>query len=105
MVLRKMALAASPTVYLLKKGDDYEFHTVSTFKSSVIKFRLNEEFDEERLDGVHVKSVMTLEGNTLTQTQKTDKPTVAVRVFSETELIVYMDYGGLKSTRWYKVVT
>lgn len=102
MVLRKMGNSISPTVDLVKTGDDFAFNTVSTFKSTTIKFRLGEEFDEETLDGRKVKSVMTLEGNTLTQVQKGDKPSKIVREFSETELVVTLTYGDITSKRWYK---
>ena len=100
-----MGLAATPTVFLEKHGDEFQFHTVSTFKTSIIKFKLGEEFEEETLDGRKVLTTFTLDGNTLTQTQKTDKPSTIVRVFSETELVVTCDYGDVKSTRWYKVVS
>lgn len=99
-----MALSATPTVFLEKNGDEFQFHTVSTFKTSIIKFKLNEEFMEETLDGRKVLCVMTLDGNTLTQTQKMEKPSTITRVFSETELIVTCDYGGVVSVRRYKVI-
>lgn len=46
MVLRKMGNTVSPTIHLEKNGDEFSYHTVSTFKSTVIKFKLGEEFDE-----------------------------------------------------------
>jgi len=46
---------------------------------------------------------MTLDGNTLTQTQKTDKKSIITREFSETECKVICTYGDVVSTRWYKV--
>lgn len=105
MVLRKMGNSVSPTVYLEKNGDEFSFHTVSTFKSTVIKFKLGEEFDEETLDGRKVKSVCTLNGNTLSQVQKTDKTSTIERVFSETEVVVTCVYGDISCKRWYKVVS
>lgn len=105
MVLRKMGNSVSPTVYLEKNGDEYSFHTVSTFKSTVIKFKLGEEFDEETLDGRKVKSVCTLNGNTLHQVQTTDKPSTIIREFSDTEVVVTCTYGDVTCKRWYKVVS
>ena len=102
MVLRKMGNSITPTVDLVKTGDDYAFNTVSTFKSSTIKFKLGEEFDEETLDGRKVKSVMTLEGNTLTQIQKGDTLSKIVREFSDTELVVTLIFGDVTAKRWYK---
>jgi len=106
MVLRKMGNSVSPTVFLEKNGDDYSFHTVSTFKTSIIKFKLGVEFDEETLDGRKVKSTITFtDNNTLLQTQKTDKVSTIVREFGETELTVTCTYGDVVCKRSYKVVS
>lgn len=102
MVLRKMGNTVSPTVDLVKNGDEYVFSTNSTFKSTVIKFKLGEEFDEETLDGRKVKSVVTLDGNKLIQEQKGEKPSTIIREFSDTECIVTCTIGDIKCTRWYK---
>lgn len=82
-----MGNTVTPTVELKKDGDLYTFTTTSTFKTSSISFKLGEEFDEETLDGRKVKSVCTMDGNTLTQEQKGDKPSTIVREFSDSELI------------------
>ena len=68
-MMRKMANTSSPTVEITRDGDSFEFKTVTALKTSVIKFTLGQEFEEERLDGKKVKSVMTLEGNKLVQSQ------------------------------------
>ncbi|XP_061399577.1 probable fatty acid-binding protein [Musca vetustissima] len=104
MVLRKMGNTVTPTVELKKEGDMYTFTTTSTFKTSSISFKLGEEFDEETLDGRKVKSVCTMEGNTLTQEQKGDKPSTIVREFSDSELITTLTIGDVKSVRVYKAI-
>ncbi|XP_070508499.1 probable fatty acid-binding protein [Chironomus tepperi] len=101
--LRKIGNNVTPTVFLVKKGDWYEFHTESTFKTTILKFKLGEEFEEETMDGRVVKTTMTLDGNTLNQVQKTDKKSTIVREFTETECKVICTYGDVVSTRWYKV--
>lgn len=102
--LRKIGNATSPTVWLEKHGDDYEFHTESTFKNTIIRFRPGQEFEEETLDGRVVKSVIEIDGatNTMTQTQKTDKKSTLVRVFSDKEMVLTATYGDVVSKRWYK---
>lgn len=105
MVLRKMGNSITATCHMEKNGDEYSYHTTSTFKSTVIKFKLGEEFDEETLDGRKVKSICTLDGNTLTQVQKTEKTSIITRVFSETELNCTCVYGDVTCTRKYKVIT
>ncbi|EDV91219.1 fatty acid-binding protein, muscle [Drosophila grimshawi] len=104
MVLRKMGNSVSPTVEVTVDGDTYTMTTTSTFKTSAISFKLGEEFDEETLDGRKVKSIITLDGNKLTQEQKGDKPSTIVREFSDSELITTLTIGAVKSVRVYKAV-
>lgn len=104
MVLRKMGNTVSPTVDLVKDGDEYTFNTVSTFKSTSIKFKLGEEFDEETLDGRKVKSNITLDGNKLVQEQKGDKPHTIIREFTDTDLTVTMTLNNITCKRVYKAV-
>ncbi|KAG5680733.1 hypothetical protein PVAND_010223 [Polypedilum vanderplanki] len=104
MVLRKMGMSVHPTVYLVKDGDEYSFHTDSTFKNTVMKFKLGEEFENETLDGRKVQTVITLDGNTMTQVEKGEKKSVIVREFSDSEVVVTCEYDGVVSKRWYKVV-
>lgn len=89
---------------MVQKNDGwYEFHTESTFKTTVLRFKLGQPFDEETLDGRNVKTVMTLDGNVLTQVQKTDKKSIITREFTNTECKTICTYGNVVSTRWYKV--
>lgn len=55
-MMRKAAALQTPTVEI-KIGEDGEYliKTVTTFKTSEMKFKLDEEFDDNRLDGVTVK--------------------------------------------------
>lgn len=45
MVLRKMGMSVNPICYLLKTGDEYDYHTDSTFKNSSFKFSPGVEFE------------------------------------------------------------
>lgn len=103
-LLRKVGNSLSPTIWLSKDGDNYQFTTESTFKNTVINFKLGEEFDEETIDGRNVKSVVTLDGNTLTHKQGGDKPSTITRTFSATECVVKMILGDIVCDRVYNVV-
>ena len=81
-----MGSSLSPVVELTENNGVYTLKTTSTFKNSEIKFKLNQEFDEETIDGRQVKSVCTLEGNKLIQTQKGEKETTIEREFTPTEM-------------------
>lgn len=102
-MLRKIGGMATPVVELVKNDDDsYTLNTTSALKSSSITFKLGEEFDEKTMDDRNVKTVCTLEGNTLTQKQGGEKPTTIVREFSETELVATMTIGDVVCVRKYK---
>lgn len=105
MIVRKMASSANPTVWLIKdENDQYTFSTQSTMKNVTLSFKLNEEFDEETMDGRKVKTLMTLDGNTLTQKQTGEKASTIIREFTETECICTMTLGDITCVRKYKVV-
>lgn len=104
MVLRKMGMQVHPTVHLEKDGEEYSFHTVSTFKSSIMKFKNGVEFENETLDGRKVQTVITLDGNKMTQIEKGEKKSEIIREFGDTELVVTCTYDDVVSKRWYSVV-
>lgn len=105
LIMRKMGNTISPTVELVKEGDEYVFNTTSTFKSSTIKFKPGEEFDEETIDGRKVKSVCTFDGDDkLVQEQKGEKPTTIIREFTPDTLNATMTIGDIICKRIYKVV-
>ncbi|CAD1480218.1 unnamed protein product, partial [Heterotrigona itama] len=86
LMTRKMGSSLSPVVELTENNGVYTLKTTSAFKNSEIKFKLNQEFDEETIDGRQVKSVCTLEGNKLIQKQKGEKETTIEREFTPTEM-------------------
>lgn len=76
-----------PVVELKQEPDGrLSLSSKSTFKNASITFNLNEEFDEETLDGRKVKSLITLEGNKLIQVQKNGKETLTIREFTPEEM-------------------
>lgn len=63
---------------------------MSTFKTTIIHFKLGEEFDEEAADGRHVKSTITIDGNKMTHFSKGlngQKNFKIVREYFPTEMI------------------
>ncbi|KAG5681925.1 hypothetical protein PVAND_011328 [Polypedilum vanderplanki] len=105
-LIRKMANSTTSTVELVKLDDEtYSFNTTSTFRSQELKFKLNEEFTEKRMDGAEVKSTITFEGNKMIQRQKGDKEIVLERVFTQDELILTCTVNNVVAKRWFKAVT
>lgn len=104
LVTRKMGNSVSPVVELTENNGEYTLSSSSTFKNSVINFKLGQEFDEETPDGRKVKSVITQEGNKLLQVQKGDKTTTIEREFSEGEVKMVLKVDDIVCTRVYKAV-
>ncbi|RWS23948.1 fatty acid-binding protein FABP-like protein [Leptotrombidium deliense] len=102
-LLRKFAQTATPTVEVTKKDENnYSFKTVTTLKTTDLVFTLDTEFDETRMDGVTVKTVITRNGNVFTQKQKGEKEIEIIREFTEPQLIVTCKCGNVTSIRKYK---
>ncbi|KAH0812685.1 hypothetical protein MTP99_003996 [Tenebrio molitor] len=106
LVTRKMGNAVSPVAELNKDGDEYTLTSTSTFKNVVLKFKPGVEFDQETPDGRKVKSVITVEGNTLHEVQKDPnggKETVIDRTFTDDEIKMVMTVDDITATRVYKL--
>jgi len=108
MVMRKMANAATPVVTVTKEEDEtYNIKQVTTFKTTEIKFKLGEEFDETTADGRVVKSTITLDGNTLKHKQvgdaaKKEKDSTMDREFTDTHMNMFCKVDDITCTRKYK---
>lgn len=83
VVTRKIGNSVRPVVELTQEPDGkLKLTSKSTFKNAGITFNLDEEFDEETLDGRKVKSIITLEGNKLIQIQRNGKVLETIREFT-----------------------
>lgn len=97
-------MSTSPTCYLTKDGDDYSYHTDSTFKNTVIKFKPGVEFENETLDGRKVMTTITFDGNKMIQIEKGDKKSEIIRDFTADGFEAKCIYDTVESTRWYKAI-
>ncbi|KAM7337128.1 hypothetical protein ACRRTK_003247 [Alexandromys fortis] len=72
---RKIAVRLSQTKIITQDGDNFKTKTNSTFRNYDLDFTVGVEFDEHTkgLDGRHVKTLITWEGNTLVCVQKGEK--------------------------------
>uniref|UniRef100_A0A8D8TI03 Fatty acid-binding protein, muscle n=1 Tax=Cacopsylla melanoneura TaxID=428564 RepID=A0A8D8TI03_9HEMI len=104
LITRKVGANVSPVMELEKDEatGEYTLHSNSTFKNHAIKFKLGEEFDEDTPDGRKVKSVITVDGNTMHHVQKGDKETIIERVFSADEVKMTLKVDDIVCTRIYK---
>ncbi|KAF8794233.1 fatty acid-binding protein-like [Argiope bruennichi] len=101
LMTRKLAETSKPTVEIKQEGDEFVIKTIA-FKNSEIRFKLGQEFEEKRLDGNTVKTVITLEDGKLVQKQFGDKEVTIVREVDGDTLKVVCTSGSVVSTRLYK---
>ncbi|XP_068179475.1 fatty acid binding protein 4b [Antennarius striatus] len=77
--------------------------SVSTFKTTEIRFKLNEEFSEMTADGRNTKTVVTFENGKLVQKQSWDgKETTLEREIRDGQLIATCLMGDVVAVRTYK---
>ncbi|XP_034419263.1 fatty acid binding protein 7, brain, a [Cyclopterus lumpus] len=100
---RQVGNVTKPTVAISQDGDKLVVKTLSTFKNTEISSKLGEEFDETTADDRHVKSIFTMEGDTLVQVQKWDgKETKFVREIKDGKLVATLTFEGVQAVRTYE---
>lgn len=99
---RKLGNTASPVMELTESDGEYTLTSNSTFKNTVTKFKLGEEFEEETPDGRKVKSIITQDDNKLIHIQKGEKETRIEREFTDEEVVMTITVDDIMCTRVYK---
>jgi len=103
--LRTVGNNTKPSVEIVKSDNEYALKTHSTFKNTELKFELNKEIDETTIDGRPVKTIFTLDGNKLVQTQKGTKPedkdSIITREVQGDKLIAKLKCEDVEATRTY----
>jgi len=104
---RKIALTQSPSVRFELNGEEWTFTTTSAFKTTVLKFTIGKEFDEETADGRDVKTTFSFDDGKLVQTQKFDGKVVCVivrEVLNGNKLKTLAKAGSIESVRMYSKI-
>ncbi|XP_022115120.2 fatty acid-binding protein, muscle [Pieris rapae] len=109
LLSRKLVMSVSPVTELTKNEDgSYTLTHTTSIRKVTTTFRLNEEYEEDRPDGVKVKSEMTIEGNKLIQIQSdpSGKKSKHIREFTDSTLTVITTADGWDGTciRVYEAV-
>ncbi|XP_022064016.1 fatty acid binding protein 4b [Acanthochromis polyacanthus] len=100
---RQMGNLAKPNL-MISVGDDgfISMKSESTFKTTEIKFKLNEEFDETTADGRNTKTTITFENGKLVQKQSWDgKTTTLEREIKDGKLTAKCVMGDVVAVRTY----
>jgi len=103
--LRTIGNNTKPSVEIVNNNGEYSLKTHSTFKNTELKFELNKEVDETTIDGRAVKTIFTLDGDKLVQTQKGTKPedknSIIVREVQGDKMITKLKCEDVDATRTY----
>jgi len=101
LLTRKVALSAKPTVEISKNGDDWILKTIS-IKTTELKFKIGEEFEEVKADGSKGKSTFTIDGDKLLQVSDNNgKAYHTTREVEDGKLKVTVKAGAVVCTRIY----
>ncbi|XP_044151162.1 fatty acid-binding protein, heart-like [Bufo gargarizans] len=100
--IRQAVSSLKPDEIISKNGDEWSINTLSTFKNTELKFKLDEEFDEITADGRKVKSEMTCKDGVLLQKQTWDGKECAItREVKDSRLMTTCMIGDVKCVRIY----
>ncbi|CAG0900291.1 unnamed protein product [Cyprideis torosa] len=104
---RKLMLSVKPDVHFEESGGEWKMTAKSTVKTTVTKFKLDEEFSETRADGTKIQTIIKQEGdNKLIQVQKGiakggQDSTITREVVSDNEMVVTCVANAITATRKY----
>merc|ERR1712228_689287 len=106
-MLRKAALASTPTMEITQTGNKWKMVTATALKSVVLEFELGVPFDEDTTDGRKSKTTVTMEGdNKLITNQKAQKSgqkdVKVIREFSDKGIHVQMICEDLHLSNFLK---
>jgi len=103
MLLRKAAMASSPVMTISETGGNWTVLTKTTAKTTEVKFRMGEEFDETSADGRTCKTLVVLDGDTMTSKQKAqksgEKDLTVVRQFTDSGFTMKSTCDGVTATQ------
>jgi hypothetical protein len=104
MATRKMAASTKPNnIISAEPNGVYNIRSESSFKTTDLKFKLGEEFEEHMADGRKAKTTISLEGGKLIQDQKADHHSIITRELTDDNtLVTKFTANGVTCTRTFK---
>merc|ERR1712088_466730 len=108
LVTRKLGNKSAPTVTITEDGGEFTFKQESLVKTSEIKFKIGEEFDEVTADGRQVKSKMTLKSPNVMIHEMLGtnggKDSVCIREFLGDKMVATCKVDDIETVRSYAAV-
>ncbi|XP_012942507.1 sodium/calcium exchanger regulatory protein 1 [Aplysia californica] len=102
MATRMIANKLKPRQEISVTDGEWNIKTSSTFKTSEVKFRIGEEFQETTADGRTVKTTVSVDGTKLIQDQQAEVPSKIVREFTKDGFTMTLTAKDVVCTRTYK---
>ncbi|XP_069135442.1 fatty acid-binding protein, liver-like [Argopecten irradians] len=94
--LREVARNSKPSMEILNSGDSWTIKTTVGDNVKDSTFKLGEEFDSKSLTGQDLKCTVSMNGDTMTETQTAGPVQVVItREVSGNELVSKMTVGGV----------
>eukprot|EP00092_Neocalanus_flemingeri_P015855 GFUD01017160.1.p2 GENE.GFUD01017160.1~~GFUD01017160.1.p2 ORF type:complete len:133 (+),score=38.44 GFUD01017160.1:189-587(+) len=107
LITRKLGNKTSPTVTITEEGGEYTFKQES-IKTSQVKFKIGEEFEEVTADGRKVMSTMTLTApNVMVHEMKGTnggKDSTCIREFLGATMVATCKVDDIETVRTYSAV-
>nr|XP_020468520.1 myelin P2 protein-like [Monopterus albus] len=105
LATRQMGNIVKPKLVISVDDGVISLRSESMFKTTEIKFKLNDEFDETTADGRQTKTIVTFENGKLVQKQSWDgKTTMLEREIQEGKLIAKCIMDDIVAMRTYEKV-
>ncbi|KAF2883598.1 hypothetical protein ILUMI_22565 [Ignelater luminosus] len=103
-LMRKIAQGMPIYFELREEGDDYIIRSVTPFQDILVRFTSGIEFEQRTIDDKIYKTTITVDGNTLHETQKYGNGVTATVdwVFCEEQMKMVMKVGDIVATRIYR---
>lgn len=103
----RLAATRASSEYLITKiaDDEYKLKSISTFGENSITFKDGVEFEEDRLDGNRVRTVINIKGNKWIQKQYHDKDVTIVREFNAEGIVVTSVVNNVVCIRKYEKIS
>merc|ERR1712154_297351 len=108
LVTRKLGNKSSPVVTITEEAGEFTMKQESLVKTSEIKFRIGQEFDEVTADGRQVKSKMTLKSPNVMIHEMLGtnggKDSVCIREFLGDKMVATCKVDDIETVRSYAAV-
>ncbi|CAI5453742.1 unnamed protein product [Caenorhabditis angaria] len=102
-ITRKAVANLKPILEIKVEGDVWHYNHYSTFKNTLMSFKLGEEFEETTGDGRTLKSLVIFENGKFVHTQKkikdSDKDSTFTRWIENGQLIITLQSGSVVARR------